>query len=82
MILARSAMSKNDDRYQPTIVMGWAMENDRRRAMFNSREKLAMIARPSETPLTAKSLNAVLAFKETLHRESPLFSGSLEKVGI
>ena len=29
--------------------------------MFNSKEKLAMIARPSETPLTAKSLNTVLA---------------------
>lgn len=30
--------------------------------MFKSKDILAMIARPSETPLTAKSLNAVLAF--------------------
>lgn len=38
------------------------MENDKRRAMFKSKDMLAMIARPSETPLTAKSLNAVSAF--------------------
>ena len=41
------------------------MENDKRRAMFNNREKLAMIARPSETPLTAKSLNAALASEKS-----------------
>lgn len=38
------------------------MGNDKRRAMFKSKDILAMIARPSETPLTAKSLHAVLAF--------------------
>lgn len=37
--------------------------------MFSSNEKLAMIARPRETPLTARSLDDVLAFKTPLHRE-------------
>lgn len=62
-------MRKIDERYQPMIVMGWAMENDKRRAMFNNSEKFAMIASPSETPLTARSLKAGLAFKKPLHRE-------------
>ena len=54
------------------------MENDKRRAIFNSREKLAMIARPSETPLTARSLNTDLAFEKSLRHSENI--GDLERI--
>ena len=69
--------------YHPMIVIDCDRLNDKRRAMFKSKEKLAMIARPSETPLTAKSLNAVLAFKNScVARLVPLwFVGESKDLG-
>ena len=56
IIAVRSPISRMDARYQPSIVIGWAIEKASRRAMLRSRAKLAMRAKASESPLMASSL--------------------------
>src|SRR5277367_6155974 len=49
-------MRRIDAIQKPRMVMGCAMRNDRRRAMFSKRDKFATMAKPRETALTAMSL--------------------------
>ena len=56
IMAVRSPMRRMEARYQLIIVIGWAIEKARRRAMLRRRAKLAMRAKPRERPLTASSL--------------------------
>ena len=59
-IAARSPIRMKPDIYHPTIVIGCAIEKGIRRAMLNSREKLAIMAMARDTPLIASSLEETL----------------------
>lgn len=61
-------MRKMEERYQPIMVMGCAIEKERRRAMFRSKAKLAMRAKPRETPLLASNLRLCQSPEEAISR--------------
>jgi len=61
-----SPVRMNDEKYQPIMVIGWAMENDIRFAMFISSARFAIRARTNWIALTAISLEKLPLAKPLL----------------
>ena len=53
---ATKIISRIEEINHPTMVIGWAMANDNRRAILRSNDMFAMIAKASDTELMAMSL--------------------------